>query len=128
MDPTHSAYPTNSAHDTQSGWDVAVSGTNVLVKEEPGAEFLSAKSFTCFFRGAGTTGDCGKDECSAIASPPAGSVFICASIRLGASMTPEQFVGAVSVSVCLSVCLCVYSHTHTQIYIVHTHIRMYVYT
>ena len=128
MDPTLSAYPTNSAHDTQSGWDVDVSGTNVLVKEEPGAEFLSAKSFTCFFRGAGTTGDCGKDECSAIASPPAGSVFISASIRLGASMTPEQFVGAVSVSVCLSVCLCVYSHTHTQIYIVHTHIRMYVYT
>ena len=117
MDPTLSAYPTNSAHDTQSGWDVDVSGTNVLVKEEPDAEFLSAKSFTCFFRGAGTTGDCGKDECSAIASPPAGSVFICASIRLGASMTPEQFVGVYT-----------HTHTHTHTHIVHTHIRMYMYT
>jgi cysteine-rich repeat protein len=59
----------------------------------------------------------GKDECSAIASPPAGSVFISASIRLGASMTPEQFVGVYT-----------HTHTHTHTHIVHTHIRMYMYT
>ena len=56
---------------------------------------VTEAGFTCKRPAAG-----GKDECSAIASPPAGSVFITASIRLGTSMTPEQFVG-------MCVCMCV---------------------
>jgi hypothetical protein len=37
----------------------------------------------------------GRDVCTASTVPPAGSVFISASIRLDAAMTAEQFVGPV---------------------------------
>jgi cysteine-rich repeat protein len=65
----------------------------------------------------------GKDECSAVASPPAGSVFISASIRLGASMTPEQFVG-----MCGCVCVCVCLSVHKYIHIRGLCIKVYIHT